>query len=199
MYYNNDVIEHHGVKGMHWGVITKRYVAKGRKKKGSLDVTGSTKKSVGLLTKMSSKASKTQQKVKARLASAQQTVSTISESHKAKQITKKKQEILNSNDMSLLYKNANLFSTEELNAAKSRYAVVNSVSALASKQNADKAKSVMNNVATLGTDMQTVANTLNSGIQLWNNSAKILNTFYGTNYPEIKFNNQDKKQNQDKK
>ena len=171
MYYDNDVIEHHGVPGMKWGV------RHDRKSSGSSGRRSSSKPSGTTLRSSSSSVSRTQQRVKERLASAGKATTNA----RNKLIEHKKTKILATNSASELYKNANLFTTDEILAAQQRIAVVQSLNDSQFKQASQHGAAALSTMKNLTTSMNTISDFANAGVRMYNSVDTLTKALNGSN------------------
>lgn len=114
-------------------------------------------------------------------------------------VEQKKQRILNSRSAKELYDNADLFTTQELQNAYNRLQLERSISSLVPKE-VSKGEQFVNQANHVGKKVNEVADT---GMKLYNNVAKLHNTFSETGkehpWPLIKGDDGGDKKNKDKK
>lgn len=94
-------------------------------------------------------------------------------STKPKTIEERKKEILSSRSAKMLYDNADLFSDSELQSAYNRLNLERNIKSLEPKD-ISKGKAMVNRALDRATKLAAVMTT---GIAIWNNGAKIYNTF----------------------
>lgn len=168
---DNNVIYHSGVKGMRWGV--RRY----QNKDGSLTNLGRSRYRKDPNGAISPKqvGAKSVEKTK-------QTWRERREAKKAKQAAEKerlakltdeqkKEEVLKSRSAEQLYKNAHLFTTNELQTAYNRLQLEANIARLQTDK-LDKAKKIANETVVWTKRLGEIST---NGINLYNNVAKILN------------------------
>ena len=168
---------------MKWGVRKDRSSGSGKRSSASKKNTSSTSKRTVYRTTNPSTGSKIQQRVKQRLMNS----ASKRQSRKQTRIEKKKAKIIASGDLKALSKNAHLFSTEELQQASQRANVIKNVSQISTQSQIDGQK-ILNRIQKTGDALNTIANATSAGIRAYNNTAQIMNTFYGTNMKQIKPN-----------
>lgn len=145
IFMSTDKLYHHGIKGMRWGV---------RRTKAQLGYKTSTKKSRFGFSKKANKEKK-------------------KEAEEVEDIETKKKRILKSRSAAELYKNADLFTTSELQSAYTRLQLERNIASLSPKQ-VNKGKAFVDNAVKWG---QSVNNAATTGINLYNNVAKVYNAF----------------------
>lgn len=166
----NNELYHHGVKGMRWGVrrTPTQLGRRPAKKKSIKDLLDNYRKS--------------QKKRKAELAKKSQQKKAETAEEKKARIEAKKQKILKSRSAKELYENAHLFNDQELMSAYNRLNLERNIKNLAPKEVKKGEEFFNNTVKHLGTAATGVQNASN----LYNNVAKVLNTFSGTDLKLIK-------------
>lgn len=147
-YEYTDTLYHYGIKGMKWGIIRTaaqlgHAVKTGAKKIGSAVKSSSEKRK----RKRAEKAAKEQQKEADRRAK--------DEAAKEQDIENKKNAILKSRNAKLLYENADLFTTQELQNAYNRLVLEKNISSLA-PQEVSKGKKIVDSYISVGTKVSDV-------------------------------------------
>ena len=158
---------HHGILGQKWGV--RRF----QNADGSLTEEGKKRYGDnGIEVNVTTKTDITQKNLK-----------------NQESLEAKKQEILNSRSAEELYKNANLFTTSELQAAYTRLQLEKSIQSLSPKQ-VSKGQQFVNSA--INTTRQVADLTTNS-INLYNNIAKVYNSLFDGDLKTIGNNNSNNK------
>ena len=158
---------HHGILGQKWGV--RRF----QNADGSLTEEGKKRYGDnGIEVNVTTKTDITQKNLK-----------------NQESLEAKKQEILNSRSAEELYKNANLFTTSELQAAYTRLQLEKSIQSLSPKQ-ISKGQQFVNSA--INTTRQVADLTTNS-INLYNNIAKVYNSLFDGDLKTIGNNNSNNK------
>ena len=164
-------IAHHGVRGQQWGI--RRYQDKNgnwtpaglRRRRVNTDASYDEPVLAGnLIKRKSSSNSKSR---------------TEQEDSETEMLEEKKQRVLNSRSATKLYEHANLFTTEELQNAKTRLELERDIARL-SPQKERKGREWMNNVAETTRSVTTLAT---QGIGLYNTIGQIVDA-YSSAHPE---------------
>lgn len=171
---------HHGVLGMKWGQHLFGKISGARKTTGS--VTG-TKSGKRLTNRSKNFASRVQRRMQIQQANkikdAQRTLGIRDDSGTLSK-DKRKAKVLKSRSAKELYKNADLFTTEELNNAYQRLSLEKRISELEPKKQSTVDKWIDRTAKTVRLASNAAAITT-QGINLYNNMASTYNTLQGGN------------------
>lgn len=179
MIYKSNELYHHGILGMKWGV--RRY----QNKDGSLTAAG-RKRYDDQMAKIEAKTQKLRNKQevaakKKAIKDARQNLRNMRQGKKSEaeqaemDIETKKAKILESRSAKALYDNANLFSFQELNAAKMRLELERNIKNM-EPATVSKGKAAANRFTE---SADTLSNVLQSGSKAYNNMARVFNSLYG--------------------
>lgn len=178
---------HYGVLGMHWGI--RRYQPysliprKSGKDGKEIGAAKKSSKSDGLKSTISRLQSKNKgtplSEIKKSRKQKQEEVKSkkISDEKTARERKLKAAEVVNSGNAKLIYENRNNLTEAQLKTAISRIQTENTLRALVSDQNPSKMQKVINTANKL----QTAANVAESGINAYNQVARVANAFMGEN------------------
>lgn len=109
-----------------------------------------------------------------------------------------KDSAINRGDLKEVHKNREHFSDQEINSAINRYNLYTRLSELSSDKSKNKLKKGMKAVDSIASNLGKMANLVQSGSRLYNNTAPVLNTFAGTTLKPIRFDNGNNKSMHDK-
>lgn len=174
----NGDLYHWGIKGMRWGV--RRY----QNKDGSLTKAGKKRYDSEMeKIKAETKKIKNQQRTAAKLKKLEDAKKNLDDlkngkekkAETAEEIAAKKAKILESRSAKQLYDNANLFTTAELTAAKTRLELERNIKSL-EPATIDKGKAFANKFIESADQITSV---VQSGTKTWNAVAKVYNGLYG--------------------
>lgn len=182
--YGSPYLAHYGVPGMKWG---QHLFAKllGKKQDKSVTDTATVKRMKGRSSKFASRVKRRMQineakKVKA----AQKTLGIRDEQGRTESNASRKKRVLKSRSARELYKNADLFTDDELRSAYSRLALEKQIKDLdpepAKMSKVDKWINKTQKYQNLANNAMNIANT---GIKSYNMMADIYNTFSGSSEP----------------
>lgn len=189
---SDEYLQHHGVKGQKWGV-RKKQVKSSNKRRTIKNTSKLSSGKANTGTTNTSGGSKIQQRIKARLAGRKTTALQARETKakaklqkiKAEQkvnaleqqvsIEEKKAAILKQRSGKALYKNADLFTTDELASATRRLQLEKTLREIDPKTKT-KAEQYLDKAKKLNDTMNTVTNTINSGAKLY----KTINKYMGS-------------------
>lgn len=206
-----EYLEHHGVKGQRWGVRKKRKTS-GTKRFNKSKTNASSSASAAIqslrdkrnaqkIAKFKAKEAKAKEQLKvttaknkakaaeANLKAAKKNKATTVNSEELQKMTvdEQKQAILNQRSGKAIYKNADLFTTDELAAAARRLQLEKTLREIDPKQKS-KGEQYLDKAKKLNDTMNTVTNTIESGAKLY----QTINKYLGTETTDAK-----KKENKD--
>lgn len=194
-----EYLEHHGVKGQRWGVRKKRVTSGGKRFSGSKTNSGSSasaaiqslrnKRNAQKIARFKAKEAKAKEQLKvttaknkakaaeANLKAAKKNKATTVNSEELQKMTvdEQKQAILKQRSGKALYKNADLFTTDELAAAARRLQLEKTLREIDPKQKS-KGEQYLDKAKKLNDTMNTVTNTIESGAKLYQTINKYLGT-----------------------
>ena len=206
-----EYLEHHGVKGQRWGVRKKRKTSGAKRfNKSKTNASSSAyaaiqslrdKRNAQKIAKFKAKEAKAKEQLKvttaknkakaaeANLKAAKKNKATTVNSEELQKMTvdEQKQAILKQRSGKALYKNADLFTTDELAAAARRLQLEKTLREIDPKQKS-KGEQYLDKAKKLNDTMNTVTNTIESGAKLY----QTINKYLGTETPDAK-----KKENKD--
>lgn len=197
--YGSPYLAHYGVPGMKWG---QHLFAKllGKKQDKSVTDTATVKRIKGRSSRFASRVKRRMQindakKIKA----AQKTLGIRDDNSQTESKANRKKRVLKSRSARELYKNADLFTDEELRAAYSRLALEKQIRDLdpepAKMSTVDKWIDRTQKAQRLASNATNIAN---SGIKTYNIMADIYNTFSGSSKPLKKIGKEDNKKDNKK-
>lgn len=197
--YGSPYLAHYGVPGMKWG---QHLFAKllGKKQDKSVTDTATVKRIKGRSSRFASRVKRRMQindakKIKA----AQKTLGIRDDNGQTESKANRKKRVLKSRSARELYKNADLFTDEELRAAYSRLALEKQIRDLdpepAKMSTVDKWIDRTQKAQKLASNASNIAN---SGIKTYNTMADIYNAFSGSSKPLKKIGKEDNKKDNKK-
>ena len=197
--YGSPYLAHYGVPGMKWG---QHLFAKllGKKEDKSVTDTATVKRIKGRSSRFASRVKRRMQindakKIKA----AQKTLGIRDDNGQTESKANRKKRVLKSRSARELYKNADLFTDEELRAAYSRLALEKQIRDLdpepAKMSTVDKWIDRTQKAQKLASNASNIAN---SGIKTYNTMADIYNAFSGSSKPLKKIGKEDNKKDNKK-
>lgn len=196
-----EYLEHHGIKGQRWGVRKKRETS-GRRRSGTSKPSASdivksikTKQNARKIAKFKAEEARAKERLKvttaknkakvakANLKAAKKNKATTINSEELKKMTvdEQKQAILKQRSGKALYKNADLFTTDELAAATRRLQLEKTLRDIDPKQKS-KGEQYLDKAKKLNDTMNTVTNTIESGAKLY----QTLNKYLGSDTSDEK-------------
>lgn len=176
-----EYLEHYGIKGQRWGV---------RKRRASAAIRSlRNKRNAQKIARFKAKEAKAKEQLKvttaknkakaaeANLKAAKKNKATTVNSEELQKMTvdEQKQAILKQRSGKALYKNADLFTTDELAAATRRLQLEKTLREIDPKQKS-KGEQYLDKAKTLNDTMNTVTNTIESGAKLYQTINKYLGT-----------------------
>lgn len=194
-----EYLEHHGIKGQRWGVRKKRETSGGKRFNKSKTSTSSSasaairslrdKRNAQKIAKFKAKEAKAKEQLKittaknkakvakANLKAAKKNKATTVNSEELKKMTvdEQKQAILKQRSGKAIYKNADLFTTDELAAATRRLQLEKTLRDIDPKQKS-KGEQYLEKAKKINDTMTTVTNTIESGAKLYQTINKYLGT-----------------------
>lgn len=200
-----EYLEHHGVKGQRWGVRKKRETSGGkrfiRSKTNSSSSASMTiqslrnKRDAKKIARFKAKEARAKEQLKittaknkakaakANLKAAKKNKATTVNGEELKKLTvdEQKQAILKQRSGKAIYKNADLFTTDELAAAARRLQLEKTLREIDPKQKS-KGEQYLEKAKKINDTMTTVTNTIESGAKLY----QTINKYLGTETPDSK-------------
>lgn len=194
-----EYLEHHGVKGQRWGVRKKRKTSAGKRFSGSKTNSVSSasaaiqslrnKRNAQKIARFKAKEAKAKEQLKvttaknkakaaeANLKAAKKNKATTVNSEELQKMTvdEQKQAILKQRSGKAIYKNADLFTTDELAAATRRLQLEKTLREIDPKQKS-KGEQYLDKAKKLNDTMNMVTNTIESGAKLYQTINKYLGT-----------------------
>ena len=194
-----EYLEHYGIKGQRWGVRKRRKTSGGKRFSGSKTNSGSSasaaiqslrnKRNAQKIARFKAKEAKAKEQLKvttaknkakaaeANLKAAKKNKATTVNSEELQKMTvdEQKQAILKQRSGKALYKNADLFTTDELAAAARRLQLEKTLREIDPKQKS-KGEQYLDKAKKLNDTMNTVTNTIESGVKLYQTINKYLGT-----------------------
>lgn len=192
-----EYLEHHGVKGQRWGVRKKRETSGGkrfiRSKTNSSSSASTTiqslrnKRDAKKIARFKAKEARAKEQLKittaknkakaakANLKAAKKNKATTVNSEELKKMTvdEQKEAILKQRSGKAIYKNADLFTTDELAAATRRLQLEKTLREIDPKQKS-KGEQYLDKAKKINDTMTTVTNTIESGAKLYKTVSKYL-------------------------
>lgn len=196
-----EYLEHHGVKGQRWGVRKKRDTSGRRRPSASKSSAADfiknikAKQNARKIAKFKAEEARAKERLKvttaknkakaakANLKAAKKNKATTVNSEELKKMTvdEQKQAILKQRSGKAIYKNADLFTTDELAAATRRLQLEKTLRDIDPKQKS-KGEQYLDKAKKLNDTMTTVTNTIESGAKLY----KTVSKYLGSEVPEEK-------------
>lgn len=193
-----EYLEHHGIKGQRWGVRKKRDTSGRKRFSGSASATIQSlrnKRNAQKIARFKAKETKAKEQLKvttaknkakaaeANLKAAKKNKATTVNSEELKKMTvdEQKQAILKQRSGKAIYKNADLFTTDELAAATRRLQLEKTLRDIDPKQKS-KGEQYLDKAKKINDTMTTVTNTIESGAKLY----QTINKYLGTETPDAK-------------
>lgn len=194
-----EYLEHYGIKGQRWGVRKRRKTSGGKRfirSKNNYSSSASAtiqslrnKRNAQKIARFKAKEAKAKEQLKvttaknkakaaeANLKAAKKNKATTVNSEELKKMTvdEQKQAILKQRSGKALYKNADLFTTDELAAATRRLQLEKTLREIDPKQKS-KGEQYLDKAKKLNDTMNTVTNTIESGAKLYQTINKYLGT-----------------------
>ena len=172
MYYETE-LAHHGVGGMHWGKRNGPPYPLNALGKASL--AKQKKHDAKIAAKEEARAAKKKRKDEKKSSKKNQNNSVPEKELSPEDIAIKKKQILESRNAALIYKNANLFSTSELQEARNRLNLEADIKRLA-PADISKGEKYVKDMEKFNRVLKVTVDVSSNGINLYNNVAKVLNS-----------------------
>lgn len=173
---NELYLQHHQIKGAKWGKHNgppyplSKEISTGKRLKTRGAALAKRKAMIAKKAQMKAQAKATKDSEK------QQKV----EAKKQAQTEKLKNKVVKSRSIAKVYKNADLFSNEELEKIKYRFTLENDIKRLKDSTFIQKGRSYVDKIGMAADGLDRIANTIEKGSKTYNNVAKVMNSLYGS-------------------
>lgn len=194
MVYDSTYLSHHGILGQKWG--DKNGPPYPLKKSAYSSAEKSARKStISRINSAINTRNKRREEERVKKAEEKKQAEEKSKQEEREQL---KQSVMKSRSPAMIYKHADLFTTDELNQLSNRLSAENKIKNLDTTF-VEKGKKFIATADTIGTSLGKAAIVVENGIKIYDNVAKVMNTFYGTDMKIVNNNDQNKKKNKKQK